>query len=148
LQETYTDYVLERVKDNLVQSINYKIRESQKNIWYYFSLLFYLLNINMYTSRNQKEQKISLSHNKLKCSCGDDVFSGIPCRHILALPSKESDVSVRNLVFNSRWGKKNYIEATFNEDPDEIEIIEEKYINEQLELVKENGEEEKKEKCS
>ena len=44
--------------------------------------------------------------------------------------------------------KKFYIEATFNEDPDEIEIIEEKYINEQLELVKENGEEEKKEKCS
>lgn len=34
LKEIYSDYVLERVKDNLLDSINYKIDKQEKNLWY------------------------------------------------------------------------------------------------------------------
>ena len=34
LKEIYSDYVLERVKDNLLDSINYKIDKQEKKLWY------------------------------------------------------------------------------------------------------------------
>jgi len=32
----YTEYALERLKDNSIESINYKVMEMDQNQWYYF----------------------------------------------------------------------------------------------------------------
>ena len=71
-------------------------------------------------SRNEKEQRLSLSNGKLSCSCGDPTFSGIPCRHQLALVCKVKDVSFTNLVFNRRWEKAYFQETNVDQEPDEL----------------------------
>jgi len=95
---------------------------------------FPCLNIRIAT-RNEKERRISLVHGKLACVCRDDVFVGIPCRHLFALVCKDSDAGVKNLVFNSRWEKEYFVEKK-NEEPNELEVD----INDE----EEKGEEEKK----
>jgi len=51
----------------------------------------------------------------LTCSCRDPTFSGVPCRHLLALVSKSSDINFGSLVFNERWKKSYYIQAADEE---------------------------------
>jgi len=52
--------------------------------------------------RGQKETKVDLKNEKLVCSCRDDVFFGIPCRHQLAIFTK-LDCLLSWLPFNNRW---------------------------------------------
>lgn len=62
-----------------------------------------------------------LNNGRLSCSCGDPTFTGIPCRHLLALVCKVKHISYENLVFNPRWKKDYFIESV--QEPDELEEI-------------------------
>jgi len=37
---------------------------------------------------NDKLHKVKKIKNKLKCDCGDDLFFGIPCCHLIAVSNK------------------------------------------------------------
>ena len=56
-------------------------------------------------SRNEKTQDVLLKGGKLACTCGDAVFTGIPCRHMLSLSSKQEGIGYENLPFNPVWKK-------------------------------------------
>lgn len=56
--------------------------------------------------RNEILHIVKKVGQKLKCDCGDDVFYGIPCRHLVAVVSKVLNNNFDMLLFNKRWKKK------------------------------------------
>jgi len=44
-----------------------------------------------------------LKAGKLSCDCRDDIYNGVPCRHLLALVTKEKNLNFGMLPINSRW---------------------------------------------
>ena len=73
--------------------------------------------------RNNKKHCIKLKQKKISCDCGDDVYVGIPCRHLLALFTKEKNFDFSFLNFNERWRIKYFIEPQTEPDPDEDEKL-------------------------
>ena len=49
---------------------------------------------------------ITLQRKKLKCTCGDPIFTGIPCRYLLVVATKQKEIDFDSLPFKV-W-KKNY----------------------------------------
>ena len=48
----------------------------------------------------------------LKCDCLNDVYTGIPCRHLIAFVTKtKSNGNFNNLPFNNRW-RIDYFQGT------------------------------------
>jgi len=54
------------------------------------------------------------------------MYFGIPCRHILAVFTKEVGLEMGVLNFNQRWQINYYKETKIEPDPDEIEDNREK----------------------
>jgi len=42
------------------------------------------------------------------CTCGDPTFTGIPCRHLIAVATKQENISYSSLSLNQRWKKEYY----------------------------------------
>ena len=59
-----------------------------------------------------------MTRKKLCCSCLDDKFTGIPCRHLIALVCKEPSLGFETLPFQRRWEITYYKEE--DQDPNEI----------------------------
>jgi len=59
--------------------------------------------LNRHISRNGVIREIKLIRKKLYCDCLDDLFTGIPCRHIVASVSKDSQLNFENMNFEKRW---------------------------------------------
>jgi len=73
---------------------------------------------------------ITLQRKKLKCTYGDHIFPEVPCRHLLAVATKQEEIDFDSLPFNKVW-KKNY-------DKDEPEP--ERAFPKEEEKVQERGE--------
>ena len=71
------------------------------------------------TERNYQTRKVT---DKLFCSCGDDIFTGVPCRHLLAIATKDPSVEFNNLVINRRWRIDYYVENEELQDPQEFNL--------------------------
>jgi len=69
-------------------------------------------------------QELKLIRGKLTCSCKDPLFIGIPCRHLLALTTKEESIEFKYLPFNKRWEKSFYTEDLSRQDSSELVIHE------------------------
>lgn len=80
--------------------------------------------MNRKSVRNKCEQTLSLIRGKLFCSCQEPSYTGIPCRHLLALVSKDDKIDFKNLVFNERWKKSYFDETMIQDEPDELAEIE------------------------
>jgi len=65
--------------------------------------------------RNGFKYIVINNRNKLSCDCLDDVFVGVPCRHLMALIAKGSENLVENLPFNKRW-RLDYFTGDDQED--------------------------------
>lgn len=90
-------------------------------------------------SRNEKSQDVLLKGGKLACTCGDAVFTGIPCRHMLSLASKQEGIGYENLPFNPVWKKSYYIEKHEDKEPERAqEEEEEKKIEENQRMEEQN----------
>ena len=61
--------------------------------------------------RNEKVHCIKLKNKKLHCDCGEDIYVGIPCRHLLTVLTKEKSLDFYALIFNERW-KINFFHET------------------------------------
>jgi len=80
--------------------------------------------MNRKSVRNKCQQTPSLIRGKLFCSCQEPSYTGIPCRHLLALVSKDDKIDFKNLVFNERWKKAYFDEIMIQDEPDELDEIE------------------------
>ena len=49
--------------------------------------------LNRFAIRNDVKHEIKLQNGKLKCDCKDALFVSVPCRHLLALVTKEKELS-------------------------------------------------------
>ena len=58
----------------------------------------------------------------MSCECGDEVFSGIPCRHSVAIATSSNEVNFQSLNFNPRWKISYYNELPENLDPEELPL--------------------------
>jgi len=74
-------------------------------------------------------REISFTRGKLNCDCGDSVFMGVPCRHLLALVSKEDKLSYSFLPINIRWKIAYYTDKESIRDPMLIQNDEESKEN-------------------
>ena len=74
------------------------------------------------TERNDQTRKVTLVRGKLFCSCNDDIFTGIPFRHLLAIATKDPSVEFINLVVNRRWRIDYYVENEELQDPQEFNL--------------------------
>jgi len=45
---------------------------------------------------------MKLQRSKLTCDCKDSIFIGVPCRHLIALVSKEKVLDFKALPINPR----------------------------------------------
>ena len=73
-----------------------------------------------YVIRNDVVREIKLTRRKVECSCKDDLFVGIPCRHLVALITKESGLTFDNLKFEERWGLNYFYDEAHDADPSEM----------------------------
>ena len=71
-------------------------------------------------SRNDFFHQVKLIRKKLYCDCGDDVYQGIPCRHILAIVVKNKGAQVENLSINERWQILYYNEEIEDNEPNSL----------------------------
>ncbi len=76
------------------------------------------LFISRIVERNGKEHKVKIVCTLLVCDCNNALFSGVPCRHMIASFVK-SKLEIKNLPFNSRW------ESAYFQDnlPKEINLM-------------------------
>lgn len=81
-------------------------------------------------------QEIKLNSGELKCSCGDPIYTGLPCRHLIALVCREEQFGYQDLPFNPRWRKNYFIENQEDQEPEDLDPINKQEENEPL--VKEN----------
>jgi len=70
-------------------------------------------------------REVKLFRKKLLCECNDDVFAGIPCRHLIATVSKDKDLSFENLKFEQRWRIDFFIDTESFKEPALLEEIKE-----------------------
>jgi len=76
------------------------------------------------------------NRNKLSCDCFEDVFTGVPCRHLMALIAKGEEKLSPYLPFNKRW-EINYYQDTQEENLHQVLSFfkdEEKEENNQVKL--------------
>jgi len=71
-------------------------------------------------TRNDVVRTVSLVHGKFYCSCHEDRFTGIPCRHILAIATKDPTVQLNSLRINPRWKINYFVEKENIQDPEEL----------------------------
>ena len=144
-KDDYSEYIIERLKDNLIESTNYKIVQAASNSWSILSIS--LSKIIRFSIRNEKQQKLTLANGKVSCSCGDLTFCGIQCRHLVALVCKVDSISYKNLVFNPRWKKNYFVEDQLSQEPDELKEEEKKesYLELDVSYESESGEKTKNE---
>jgi len=81
-----------------------------------------------FVERNEKLHIVNLKNKKIKCDCKDDFYVGIPCRHILAVVSKEKGLDYSTLLFNDRWKLNFHIEEEISQDPDQAGEIPQEVI--------------------
>jgi len=72
--------------------------------------------LNRFAIRNDVKHEIKLQNGKLKCDCKDALFVGVPCRHLLALVTKEKELEPKSLPINNRWRKDYYKEEEEEEE--------------------------------
>ena len=63
---------------------------------------------------------MKLQRSKLTCDCKDSIFIGVPCRHLIALVSKEKVLDFKALPINPRWRKDFYVEK--EEEKDQVDL--------------------------
>jgi len=78
-------------------------------------------------SRNGSLHEIQFKSGKLYCDCSDSTFLGVPCRHLIALVTKEENLSFNHLPINSRWRIDFFID---NLEPEPILLDSIKQIEE------------------
>ena len=61
--------------------------------------------------------KLRLSEKKLICDCQYDIYTGLPCQHLLCLVSKDPKFTVESLTFLSRW------ELSFFQDDEDDDFV-------------------------
>ena len=88
-----------------------------------------LHNIFREVKRNQVIRKVTLVSGKLRCDCRDDNFTGIPCRHLLVVATKDPKVEFSSLKINSRWKISYYTEKDDIKDPEELSLKSEEIQN-------------------
>lgn len=141
-KDVYSDYVIERLKDNTIDSINYKVvPDPEIESTWYVSLICYL-SILRTAHRKTGEQTMVLKNGKLECSCEDPTFTGIPCRHLIALASSEKNITFENLVFNVRWKKQYFSENMSRHDPDELDFETNETENQDFQIQDDNNQQE------
>jgi len=86
--------------------------------------------LNRTVEYNERIHIIKKIENKLYCDCGNDIFVGIPCYHIIAIFVKK-EISFHLLKFNNRWELSFYKEETNLIDPPNISDIDEVENNEE-----------------
>jgi len=73
------------------------------------------------------------AQNKLVCDCGDDIFQGIPCRHLIAVANKALNNDFSALHFQERWAKSYFNLNDIQKDRIEItnqdSIVEEEEVS-------------------
>ena len=60
--------------------------------------------------RNGVLNEVKMKRGKLQCDCLDEVFTGVPCRHMIMLANSQKEIKYESLPFNQRWKKDYYRE--------------------------------------
>lgn len=60
--------------------------------------------------RNGVLHEVKMKRGKLQCDCLDEVFTGVPCRHMIMLANSQKEIKYESLPFNQRWKKDYYRE--------------------------------------
>lgn len=84
-------------------------------------------------SRNRVIREVKLTRKKLYCECRDDIYVGIPCRHILATVSKDNSLNFENLNLEKRWRFDFFKDIENIKEPDLLNDIEKENEEEKLE---------------
>jgi len=116
----YSEYLIIRLKSILIESTNYTIDRKSQNIWLFILLFF--CNISRNIERNGHLRKVKLRRGSLECDCKDNIFIGIPCRHMIAAVTKEKGLSFKNLPILERWKTSYYNESVENDEPLELSL--------------------------
>jgi len=61
-----------------------------------------LTKIHRTAERNGYKRVLKLKDGLVSCECGDDLFIGVPCRHMIGVANKEPSIHYRNLPINER----------------------------------------------
>lgn len=78
---------------------------------------------------------------KLRCSCEESVFEGLPCRHEISICVK-SNFSLENLYFAERWRKEYFNVEVLPEENCDVQEEDDDLEAEEENDEKEEGEEE------
>ena len=82
------------------QTITKLLREGKQ---IHGKLNFSLTKIHRIAERNGYKRVLKLKDGLVSCECGDDLFIGVPCRHMIGVANKEPSIHYRNLPINERW---------------------------------------------
>lgn len=62
---------------------------------------------------------------KLFCDCGDTVYQGVPCCHLLAIVVKNQGAEEENLPFNKRWELRYYVRKNEEKESNDFNLVDE-----------------------
>ena len=101
-----------------------------------FGIIFILLSEHFRcVGRNDFFHDVHLVKKKLYCDCGDDIYQGAPCRHILAIVVKDQGAKQENLCINKRWGILYYVEKSEDKEPEKLSSFEDEEIENNQDIV-------------
>jgi len=86
-------------------------------------MVYYIYTLNKIfrnIERNDQIREVKLKRGYLQCDCKDSIYTGLPCRHMVALATKEKGLSFKNLPFNKRWKLNYYKELIEDVEPQEL----------------------------
>jgi hypothetical protein len=114
-------YTMYKLKDELLESVNYSVRKdsSNNNLWY---IVLDSFKFSRLVERGSVIHKVKQGKIRLECDCGDPIFVGLPCRHLLARATSQNNFNFKLLPWNRRWSIDYYQHSEKLLEPQELSM--------------------------